>query len=343
MIDILYLSETSNQHDLRFETRWRELGKSTARLDSSQFRSSDLSTEISRALEFYSPRLVQVGPLPKLSNLVLDAWFGPTLAVSWGFDLLGSRLDDDSEYKKSVLRTLRESSALLVDSKASLRVVERLGANLERVYFLPWGVEEIFLHRAMKAPPTATNPKEEVTFITTRNHEPIYNVRTVVKSFLLAGVSGSRLLVAGSGSETQDLRTIADEYSNPGVSVEFLGRVSANEMMEALSRSNFYISAASVDGSSVSLLEAMALGVVPVVPNLPGNREWVNPSVGHMFDLNAGTLAELIKVLAAKVNTDAHHSMSLRASGIIHERADWTENSSLLSSIYENLVIDCSR
>lgn len=338
MIDVLYISETSNQHDLRFETRWKELGKSVVRLDSSKFKETEIPYEISKLLSLYSPRLVQVGPLPNLSNFVLDVWSGPTLAVSWGFDLLDARLDEDSRYKRLIMRSLRDSSALLVDSRASVRVAEKLGAKPDKVYFLPWGVEDVFLHRGRGSSPNEAKSGGEITFISTRNHEAIYNVSTVVESFLSAGVSGSNLIIAGTGSETEILKSIASANSNPGVSVEFLGRLGTYEMMEALSRSNFYISAASVDGSSVSLLEAMAMGVVPIVPDLPGNREWVDASIGYTFDLNSEGMTELIQVLASNKSIHSHHSMSHKASDVIHKDADWTKNSALLATVFEKLV-----
>jgi glycosyltransferase involved in cell wall biosynthesis len=38
-----------------------------------------------------------------------------------------------------------------------------------------------------------------------------------------------------------------------------------------------YISASHSDGTSISLLEAFATGTPVIVPDIPGNREWVTP------------------------------------------------------------------
>jgi glycosyltransferase involved in cell wall biosynthesis len=51
-----------------------------------------------------------------------------------------------------------------------------------------------------------------------------------------------------------------------------------------LGRADLYLSASLSDSTSVSLLEAMASGAVPVVSDIEGNREWVRDGEGaQMF------------------------------------------------------------
>jgi glycosyltransferase involved in cell wall biosynthesis len=338
MVDILYVSESNNQHDVRFEKRWQELGLSIERIDASQIEPQSLLHDLKEVIAKSAPQLIQVGPLHKLPNLVLDIWSGPTLTVSWGYDLLGPDLKANNDYREAVMNALNRSSGVLVDSLASLRVVEELGTQQGEVYYLPWGVEESFLKAERLKIFRDSDMKDKLTFITTRNHESIYNVELVIKSFLDASVSGSKLLVAGTGSQTEHLKQVVASNVSSGIEVEFLGRLTSEEMVEALLRSNFYISAALVDGSSVSLLEAMALGLVPIVPNLPGNREWVGDGAGYMFDLNTPKLTELIREVSKDSSNSLNTSMSILASDAIAQNGDWARNSKLLRTIYEDLV-----
>jgi glycosyltransferase involved in cell wall biosynthesis len=338
MVDILYVSESNNQHDVRFEKRWQELGLSIERIDASQIEPRSLLHDLKEVITKSAPHLIQVGPLHKLPNLVLDIWSGPTLTVSWGYDLLGPDVKANNDYREAVINALNRSSAVLVDSLASLRVVEKLGTQQGELYYLPWGVEQSFLKSQRLKASRKVDVKNKLTFITTRNHESIYNVELVIKSFLDASVSGSKLLVAGTGSQTEHLKQVVDSNVTPGIEVEFLGRLTSEEMVEALLRSNFYISAALVDGSSVSLLEAMALGLVPIVPNLPGNREWVGTGAGYMFDLNTPKLTELIREVSKDSSNSLNTSMSILASESIAQNGDWARNSKLLRTIYEDLV-----
>jgi glycosyltransferase involved in cell wall biosynthesis len=338
MVDVLYVSESNNQHDVRFEKRWQELGLSIERIDASQIKPQSLLHDLKEVIAKTAPQLIQVGPLHKLPNLVLDIWSGPTLTVSWGYDLLGPDLKANNDYREAVINALNRSPGVLVDSLASLRVLEELGTQQGEVYYLPWGVEESFLKAERLKIFRDSDMKDKLTFITTRNHESIYNVELVIKSFLDASVSGSKLLVAGTGSQTEHLKQVVASSVSSGIEVEFLGRLTSEEMVEALLRSNFYISAALVDGSSVSLLEAMALGLVPIVPNLPGNREWVGDGAGYKFDLNTPKLTELIREVSKDSSNSLNTSMSILASESIAQNGDWARNSKLLRTIYEDLV-----
>jgi glycosyltransferase involved in cell wall biosynthesis len=57
--------------------------------------------------------------------------------------------------------------------------------------------------------------------------------------------------------------------------VAFVGQRPAQEVESALARSHLYVSLAESDGASIALLEAMALGAVPVVSDIPANRAWI--------------------------------------------------------------------
>lgn len=338
MVDILYVSETNNQHDVRFEKRWQELGLSIQRLDASRIEPQSLLHDLKEVIAKSAPQLIQVGPLHKLPNLVLDIWSGPTLTVSWGYDLLGPNVKANDDYREAVITALNRSPGVLVDSLASLRVLEELGTQQGEIYYLPWGVEEIFIKSERPKVSRDGDVKNKLTFITTRNHESIYNVELVIKSFLDASVSGSKLLVAGTGSQTEYLKQVVASNIKPSVEVEFLGKLTSQEMVETLLRSNFYISAASVDGSSVSLLEAMGLGLVAIVPNLPGNREWVGDNAGYMFELGTNRLTEIIRQVSKEASHSVNASMSTLASEAVAKNGDWAKNSKLLKTIYEDLV-----
>jgi len=59
-------------------------------------------------------------------------------------------------------------------------------------------------------------------------------------------------------------------------SVRIIYETEYEEMPMYYNLADFFISVPSSDSLSVSLLEAMACGVVPVVSDLPATREWVN-------------------------------------------------------------------
>ena len=58
-----------------------------------------------------------------------------------------------------------------------------------------------------------------------------------------------------------------------------------HEFVDSLKNYDIYLSASLSDSTSVALLEAMAVGLFPVVSSIEGNREWITDGVnGVMFE-----------------------------------------------------------
>src|SRR5207244_9134549 len=102
---------------------------------------------------------------------------------------------------------------------------------------------------------------------------------------------------------------------------------------------DLYVSCSLSDGSSVSLLEAMATGLPVVVSDTPGNREWVvsgkNGWLAPVGDADAFA-GHLITSIRSGSSARARISQANR--GIAERRADWSRNSGQLRPAYERLA-----
>ena len=58
--------------------------------------------------------------------------------------------------------------------------------------------------------------------------------------------------------------------------VHFGGQVGYDNLPLYYGASDLYLSASHSDGSSVSLMEALASGLPVLVSDIPGNREWIS-------------------------------------------------------------------
>ena len=101
---------------------------------------------------------------------------------------------------------------------------------------------------------------------------------------------------------------------------------------------DIYISPSHVDGSSVSLMEALACGLPALVSDIPANKEWVSEGInGWLFpDRDAGALAE--KILAAMAQRKKFTQIGRAARKVAEERADWKKNFGTLLKAYEQVV-----
>jgi len=57
--------------------------------------------------------------------------------------------------------------------------------------------------------------------------------------------------------------------------VSFLGFINQNSQNEIYEKSQFFLSLPDSDSTSVSLIEAMSYGCIPLLSDLPANKEWI--------------------------------------------------------------------
>jgi glycosyltransferase involved in cell wall biosynthesis len=112
------------------------------------------------------------------------------------------------------------------------------------------------------------------------------------------------------------------------------GQVGYRDLPAHYAAADLYVSASRSDGSSVSLLEAMACGRPALVSDIPGNREWVEPGgEGWWFrDGNARDLACGIEEAHRRRGDLPQHGA--RARKTAEARADWGKNFPLLLHAY---------
>jgi glycosyltransferase involved in cell wall biosynthesis len=69
----------------------------------------------------------------------------------------------------------------------------------------------------------------------------------------------------------------------------------APTLARAYRRSAVFVSVPESDGTSVSLLEAMGAGCLPVLSNLPANREWVREGDNGLLVADPAALGEALR------------------------------------------------
>lgn len=109
------------------------------------------------------------------------------------------------------------------------------------------------------------------------------------------------LKIAGTGSYIGHL----EEYASHSGRIKLLGNIPRHEMPFFWKSCDVYLSLSDYEGASLSLLEAMSYGVVPVVTKVSGVDEFVENKINGFFcsveDVEG--LAECIKYLEQNRNT----------------------------------------
>jgi glycosyltransferase involved in cell wall biosynthesis len=143
-----------------------------------------------------------------------------------------------------------------------------------------------------------------------------------------------RLILLGDGSQAGLLRQV---FTRGGVldKVHFPGQVSQADLPDYYRAADLYVSASHSDGSSISLLEAMACGRPALVSDIPGNLEWVEPGVQGWWFPDGDTNALAQAILHAVDNRERLPEMGYAARLLAKQRADWKKNFQQLLQAYE--------
>ena len=172
--------------------------------------------------------------------------------------------------------------------------------------------------------------------VSTRGFLPVYNNQYLIEGLSARGAGAPPVPVVfvSKGPELETVRSLADRALAPAQrsAVEFLGGVEWDRLRDELRRSQIYVSLSTSDGTSVSLLEALATGLFPILSDIPQNREWISEEAanGLLVPLdNPKALAEAIETAVAdRALREKAASYNRR---VVRERADARRNLSLLA------------
>jgi len=223
---------------------------------------------------------------------------------------------------------MREAIINLGVESSKVKVV-RFGLNVEKFSLAVRDEELIKTLRVENSP----------VVISVRNLRSVYNVETLVRAvpLVLKTLPQSKFIIAGEGEEKEKLINLAKEL---GVlnNIKFVGWLSENDLLRYLKISDVYVSTSLSDGSSMSLVEAMAAGIFPIVSDIPANREWIKnnvngflcPTKDHNF---------LAKKISEALRDKNFRQETIKKNRILaEEKESYQKNMQLMEKYYLQLI-----
>jgi glycosyltransferase involved in cell wall biosynthesis len=299
------------------EFRWRDVPR--------------LTLDLRRLTKEIKPDIIHAGPIQNCAFLVALSGFRHLLTMSWGYDLV-MEADKSWWMRRVTSYTLRRSAFFTSDANVTREKAISFGMNPDRTVVFPWGIDlKHFKQKTFKRSNVRT-----FTLFCSRTWEPIYGVDVLARAFVKVAQANPdvNLILLGGGSQGNHIRQI---LMKGGVMdrVHFGGQVGQRDLPRWYHMADIYISPSHVDGSSVTLMEALASGLPCLVSDIAGNREWIQDGVnGWLFrDGDVDDLAEKI-LLAIKKRREFKRIGEL-ARKTAEERADWKKNFGKLLEAYE--------
>ena len=170
---------------------------------------------------------------------------------------------------------LRRASDILANGKSLAAAAQRKLTN-RPVTSLYIGVDTAkFSPKSRSSTP--------LRIVCTRGFEAIYNNMYLIEALGLLPVTSREIEVVfvSSGSQLEEAKSRAATLlgNRDNLRVRFLGGADESTVVNTLRDAHIYVSTSRSDGTSISLMEALACGVFPVLSDIPANAEWIDRAV----------------------------------------------------------------
>ncbi|MDD2859166.1 MAG: glycosyltransferase, partial [Candidatus Nanopelagicales bacterium] len=273
--DCVYVSATWGIHDERWTQALRDLGHRPRIVVLGRDAEPGTLAEVVGALA--GPGIpVLAGPLTTITRTLVEQLpKARIIGLSWGFDLHELLRAGDVHW-------LDRAHGLVIDSVATRDIAVSAGVDPAAIAFIPWGIDlGLFTPEGPTIERTAVGIDPEARLVLSlRAHEALYRVGDIIDGFaeVAAGEPDLLLVVGHSGTLTASLQARASAL---GIAdrVRFIGTIEEAALAPWLRSAAVYVSASEVDGTSVTLLQAMACRTPVVVSDTPGNLGWVEDGV----------------------------------------------------------------
>ncbi len=244
-----------------------------------------------RADWIHAHYLTSHGTLAWLATGLLGAP-GRIVGSAWGSDILVAP-QRSVAVRLLTRRVLRACALATSDSQVMADRMRELGAR--EVMVFPFGLEVL--------PAVASTPKDESLFFANRGLEAIYRPQRVLEVFaeVARAWPQARLVVANDGSLRAALEARAAAPDLAG-RVQFVGRIAPDPLARWYDAARWYLSLPQSDSVAVSVLEAMAHGCVPLLSDLPANRELVRDGENGLIVAEGAPLVPRLEALRPRAD-----------------------------------------
>lgn len=307
------------------------------------FKSFPLASEIlhfKRVVKEFKPDVIHSGYVWQVGILAAFADVHPHLSMPWGSDILTE--PDESLFKKYLVgKVMNQSDHIQCDAEyVKAKIISDYSIQPEKITVFPWGIDLGVFRKLDKIEcrQKLNIDKNKFVIIFNRHLEPVYGTEVLLDAYRIFAHDKDdvKLIMLSDGSLRPRVMRFISENKLEG-KLSLIGRIPNKELPFFLNASDVYVSPSLSDGSSLSLLEAMACGLGIIVTAVPAIKEWVNSGNGLVTCLrDPSDLSEAMNLYYKNrelVNIHGRKSMEIAL-----RKANWDNNFQRLKEIYETII-----
>lgn len=265
--------------------------------------------------------------------------FHPLLIMPWGSDVM---IEPQKSFIHRLITKFALCSADMIACDAQFvkqEIIKLIGYQRDVVVF-PCGID------LNKFKPIFDDGygirkkvgKDKKILLMTRNFKPVYGIEYFLQALpkVIEECPGTRVILCGKGVLELKLREIVDR-NNLNKYVFFAGDIPNDELPKYYNAADIYVSTSLSDGTSLSLLEAMACGLPTVVTDVPAIMEWIVDGKNGFVVPRKDSKVLAQKLIQLLQDEKKQKEFGHENKEIAKERADWNENFEKLVEMYEFL------
>lgn len=263
------------------------------------------------------------------------AWvsgFRPYLLTAHGSDVIKAL---ESRLWRFVLPRVLEKAALVNPVSEGLAGhLVTLGIPSKKIFTATLGVDTDYF--AFRPRRSEGNPWR---LLCIRQLKEVYDPHTIINACAILKARGLdfEMTFAAGGPMQKDLERAAQQM-NIDEQVKFLGGYNNANLPQILYSHDLYISASLWDGTSISLLEAMAAGIFPVVSRISANTALLEDGTTSVM-FNCGDAKDLADAICMAIDKSELRAMAVRKNReVVVQKADRYSNMQKLEMKYYDIL-----
>ena len=348
---IVFVSDRHDSHRARFDEFFETLTSEFTSVDLSEIntnsgkKSSAKWNNIDDFNKFLSskPTLLISGPLDTVSRLFIGGDY-LHVGISWATDLMVFAASSN-DHLMEITKTVQELDLVFVDNYPCENALVAMGVAEKDIVRAPWGPDfEVPLDN-WNSIDKAQGPEGIRKVLFGRTIEPHYEPEVFLEAFsqLAKEFDDVHAILIDSGTHVDHIKELIMKLNLENRITWEKARSTAG-FLHLIKEADVFVTTPKTDGTSVSVLQAMDLGVPIVSSETNGSAEWVIAGItGWTFP--KGDQLQLLMELKDVLSTsnETKQVITQNARKLVQTRAGWNTSKKRMSVRLESMIEEKSR
>lgn len=279
-------------------------------------------------------------------------WSGlqaPKILTPWGNDIFD--WPKRSRLAQWIVRTALNRADVITTNMVNLAeyLAQEFNIIPQKVRCFSWGVDTEIFHpgyitEVQQLRERLQIPPEAMIVISVRQMQAYWGIEHIVRSAALVKQQASRpayfifLRGAGTAEYEQQMKMLANELGIAEYTRFISDYLSSREMAIFLNLADVFVSVPETDLLSISVLEGMACGCLPILADLPAYRPRVQDGVNGFLLSEVSPPAIAEKILYVLYHPELKQRFAEKNVELINSHDNWHKNASLMLELYVEMM-----